>query len=594
MNQTLILVWACIAIIGVIAIIVVKLYYGDKEKDKEIDYSDINGRTPLQEMTDERQQINNARRQSTNPNPDYFSREEEAYVPPRRERTRPRTEEVYVSPIIEETQPEEEYDVYVVPETNENTIPNRNISYSSQNQVLVEYDDHVERFEEPITETQRDIMNQSRNPNEADDASTEEGKHELKDLFTIDELIKESKRKDDEREKESKTINKEAPDNSDIKESIKKNKEAKANEANEANEVNEASEADEDVTDIQDSIDKMHEIAEAIKSTKNESETSSSTATQKDISEAIDEATNENEEEIPEISETNSITDAVIKKESEKPKEETTVQETLPIEEETTVEQAVEKYEEQSAEQTAENIGDETPEDGKIKSPALKSPTKVEEDSVSILPGADEDYEFGAPIDSSNLFEDENGEMSDLDYRKDLAKITNTIKNSSIVKDLRGRLSSSEEEEQQPEEGVNEDYIRNVNSYTEDEYEYYDEYEPIINETHVDYVEPTPEEQLRQENTRRVFNNAKENASEESVEPVAEAIPTPKPIPEKSSLKVMINNNEEVLRKGDEIIYNHDGETYSSKVYGINGDDIKVRYRRQNITIKPKDIKKIY
>ena len=551
MNQTLILVWACIAIIGVIAIIIVKLYYGDKEKDKEIDYSDINGRTPLQEMTDERQQINNARRQSTNPNPDYFSREEEAYVPPRRERTQPRTEEVYVSPIIEETQPEEEYDVYVVPETNENTIPNRNISYSSQNQVLVEYDDHVERFEEPITETQRDIMNHSRNPNEADDASTEEGKHELKDLFTIDELIKESKRKDDEREKESKTINKEAPDNSDIKESIKKNKEAKANEANEANE---ASEADEDVTDIQDSIDKMHEIAEAIKSTKNESETSSSTATQKDISEAIDEATNESEEEIPEISETNSITDAVIKKESEKPKEETTVQETLPIEEETTVEQAVEKYEEQTAEQTAENIGDETPEDGKIKSPALKSPTKVEEDSVSILPGADEDYEFGAPIDSSNLFEDENGEMSDLDYRKDLAKITNTIKNSSIVKDLRGRLSSSEEEEQQPEEGVDEDYIRNVNSYTEDEYEYYDEYEPIINETHVDYVEPTPEEQLRQENTRRVFNNAKENASEESVEPVAEAIPTPKPIPEKSSLKVMINNNEEVLRKGDEII----------------------------------------
>ena len=35
-------------------------------------------------------------------------------------------------------------------------------------------------------------------------------------------------------------------------------------------------------------------------------------------------------------------------------------------------------------------------------------PTKIEEDSVSILSGADEDYEFGASIDSSNLFEDEN------------------------------------------------------------------------------------------------------------------------------------------------------------------------------------------
>ena len=55
-----------------------------------------------------------------------------------------------------------------------------------------------------------------------------------------------------------------------------------------------------------------------------------------------------------------------------------------------------------------------------------------------------------------------------------------------------------------------------------------------------------------------------------------------------------INNNEEVLRKGDEIIFNHEGETYSSKVYAINGDDIKVKYRRQNITIKSSDIKKIY
>jgi hypothetical protein len=49
-----------------------------------------------------------------------------------------------------------------------------------------------------------------------------------------------------------------------------------------------------------------------------------------------------------------------------------------------------------------------------------------------------------------------------------------------------------------------------------------------------------------------------------------------------------------VLKKGDEIIYNHLGETYSSQVYAINGDDISVKYRRQNITIKPSDVKKIY
>ena len=135
-----------------------------------------------------------------------------------------------------------------------------------------------------------------------------------------------------------------------------------------------------------------------------------------------------------------------------------------------------------------------------------------------------------------------------------------------------------------------------MNSYTEEANEYYDDYAPIINETHVDYVEPTEEEQLRQENTRKVFNNAKNNiAAEEFNTPIKEEkITTPKAIPEKSSLKVVINNNEEVLRKGDEIIYNHEGETYSSKVYSINGDNIKVRYRRKSITIKPKDIKKIY
>ena len=46
--------------------------------------------------------------------------------------------------------------------------------------------------------------------------------------------------------------------------------------------------------------------------------------------------------------------------------------------------------------------------------------------------------------------------------------------------------------------------------------------------------------------------------------------------------------------KGDEIIFNHDGETYSSQVYAINGDDIAVRYRGKNIKIKANDVKKIY
>lgn len=560
MNETLILVWAAILIIGIIAIIIVKMYFNDK-KDEEIEYSDFTS-TPLQEIVSENDN-ENKHKQRTNHITNYFSKEEEPVISLRKEGI----------------QPDKEFNPYIVPE---NKIPDRNISYSSQNQVLINYDDNVQKFQEPITDTQRDIMAKN-NKDETTDITfkkTTESKHELKDLFTIDELIKESKRKDDEREKESQTINKEAEDNSDIKESIKKNKEA------------EESSENKDITDIKSSIEKMHEIAAAIKSTGSDDLAPQSTASQKDIAEAINTATTENEkekEEIPEISETKSITDAVIKKDSEKPKEESTVQETLQIEED---EKKVEITKEaKPKEEKAEKISDAIPESEKIKTPPLKTPTKVEEDSISILSGADEDYEFGAPIDSSNLFEDENGELSDLDYRKDLAKITNTIKNSSIVKDIREKLTPEYDDIDEP----NEEFIRNVNSYTEEANEYYDDYAPIINETHVDYVEPTEEEQLRQENTRKVFNNAKNNVAEEVSAPIKEEkIPTPKAIPEKSSLKVVINNNEEVLRKGDEIIFNHEGETYSSKVYSINGDNIKVKYRRQNITIKPKDIKKIY
>lgn len=558
MNETLLLVWACIAIVGIISIIVVKLYFSDKDDEKK-DFSNITTQNPLQEMISEKKKEN----KHTNPVSDYFSKQDEPEITLRKEGAQSKN-----------------FDPYIVPETNKNEIPNRNISYSSQNQVLINYDDNVQKFQEPITETQRDIMNKNNNEDRNSDVSftkTSESKHELKDLFTIDELIKESKRKDDEREKESKTIKKEEEDNSDIKESIKKNQEAKEDEIK-------------DINDIKSSIEKMHEIAEAIKASNNDNSSTEAVASQKDIDEAIDSASNEIEEEITEISETNSITDAVIKKESE----DNTVQETLDIKEESTpeVEEKAEIIDEEVPKET-ESIAEAIPESEEIKTPTLKSPTKVEEDSVSILSGADEDYEFGASIDSSNLFEDENGELSDLDYRKDLAKITNSIKNSGIVKDLREKLAPESSSDELDD--LNEDFIRNVNSYTEEAYEVYDDYDdyaPIINETHVDYVEPT-EDEIRQENTRRVFENAKSNASIDNIVE-NEGLPKPKAIPEKSSLKVIINNNEEVLRKGDEIIYTHEGESYSSKVYSINGDDIKVKYRRQDITIKPSDIKKIY
>ncbi|SDA66978.1 ATPase [Methanobrevibacter millerae] len=580
MNETILLIWAIIAIVGIIAVIAVKLYYRDKDDEKE-DFTNITTQNPLQEMISEQEKKNSSKINNNtkpkNPVSDYFARQNEPEITLRKEGTRANTQ----------------FDPYIVPETNRNNNMNRNISYSSQNQVLINYEDNVQKFQEPITETQRDIMNKNNNEDKNSDVSytkTSESKHELKDLFTIDELIKESKRKDDEREKESQTIRKEEDDNSDIKESIKKNQEA----AKKDDEIR-------DIEDIRSSIEKMHEIAEAIKASDNEDVPSQAVASQKDIDEAIDSASNEAEEEITEISETNSITDAVIKKESE----DTTVQETLDVKEESVPEEKAESVEEsvpeekpeifkeEVPEEKTESIKDAIPESEEIKTPTLKSPTKVEEDSVSILSGADEDYEFGASIDSSNLFEDENGELSDLDYRKDLAKFTNSIKNSGIVKDIRQKLAPESSDDEL--DSLNEDFIRNVNSYTDEANEFYDDYDdyaPIINETHEDYVEPE-EDEIRQENTRRVFENAKSSASIDNILE-SEPIPTPKAIPEKSSLKVLINNNEEVLRKGDEIIFNHEGDTYSSKVYSINGDDIKVKYRRQDITIKPSDIKKIY
>ena len=182
MNETLILVWVAILIIGIIAIIIVKMYFNDK-KDEEVEYSDFTS-TPLQEMVSENNESNeNKFKEHTNHFTNYFSKEEEPVISLRKEGT----------------QPDKEFNPYIVPE---NSVPNRNISYSSQNQVLINYEDNVQKFQEPITDTQRDIMAKN-NKDETTDITfkkTTESKHELKDLFTIDELIKESKRKDDERE----------------------------------------------------------------------------------------------------------------------------------------------------------------------------------------------------------------------------------------------------------------------------------------------------------------------------------------------------------------------------------------------------------
>ena len=137
-------------------------------------------------------------------------------------------------------------------------------------------------------------------------------------------------------------------------------------------------------------------------------------------------------------------------------------------------------------------------------------------------------------------------------------------------------------------------YLRNVGTYKEEE-PAFPEYEHIINERHeeypsdYDYTEPTQEQLLRQENTRKVLNMVKNSETDKASQTLKI-----KEKPEKNNLKIKINNDEVILRKGAEIIFKHDGESYSSKVYGIRGNDISVKYRGKKITINPKDIKKIY
>ena len=188
---------------------------------------------------------------------------------------------------------------------------------------------------------------------------------------------------------------------------------------------------------------------------------------------------------------------------------------------------------------------------------------------------------------------------NDLDYRKDLAKITNTIKSSKLFKEVKDKITGEPEPEVDPLSDIQESYIRNVNDYNEyDEYDEYDEYAPIINETHDEFgeiyepeYEPDYDQAVREENTRKLMNNVKTTPKPEVTEPKITPI---KSKPSRDNIKIQMGNADIVLKKGDEIIFRHDGETYSSQVYGINGDDISVRYRGKNITIKPEDVKKVY
>ena len=507
MSIITILIWITIAIIAAIAIIVVKLHYRGDQLEHEEGSILPDGKSINESLSIGKSKTSAQKNNSSKNSPRSLS--------PRSPKENNR------NLFSRSTETKSNDDTYIVPEVETNNV--KSYEYESQNQVLINYDNNVKKFQEPIKQSQMDIMTQNNK-----DTS------ELKDLFTIDELIKESKRKDSEREKESQTIRKDEDDAelNEIKESIKNKTQkplieeviAEDKDENKTQEplIEEVIAEDKDEKVIEEPAEiKTQEplIEEVIADDKDEKVIEEpaeiktpSLASQKDIDEAITTASQESEKEVESISEDDNITDTLLKQEE-------------------------------------------------IAEPALKTPSKVEKT--------------------------ENDPM-DLDYRKDLDKVKNKITSSKLFKEVKDKLNSEPEEIPLPKDDVlQEEFIRNVSEY--------DEYEPIINETYMDIDDGTYEDyhsqKIRQENTKRVFKTAQNSSKAEVSQPAVSEI---KSKPERDNVKITINNTELVLKKGDEIIYNHDGETYSSQVYAITGDDISVRYRGKNIKIKTSDVKKIY
>ncbi len=587
MNGTTIILWVAILIIGVVASIAVKSHFkGDKLESNEKPKISNESDGGLFSSIRKNEPDNNSKPTPNKVNQNYS---------------------------------EPDYEIYPAPEVETNSY--QNIEYESQNQVLINYENEVKKFQEPMTQNQIDIMTSNNDQNNE--------KHELKDLFTIDELIKESKRKDSEREKESQRINNEPEDTTELKESIIKKQEQKAEDElvekiladEEIGELlNSEEESGETIQDIIDSTEPQEETAEeTVEDTKEETiqdiidsaETVQEEPKEETIQDIIDSTEPQEEtveETVPDTTDSTETVQEVL--EAEEPKEET-IQDIIDSAEtkEEIVEEAPESEVAEPAtqkeiaeaittasqeieEEKEEEIGfSETDgitdavlnsEEEEIKQPTLKSPTKIDESND----------DFGSPIDDSNLFTSKQ-EENDLDYRKDLARITNTIKGSRLFQDVKEKIRPAPEPEVDPIADLEESYIRTVNDYE-------DEYAPIINETHDEFGEEyEPEyndDAIREENTRRLFNSVKKAPEPEIAKPkiTKPKIETIKPKPSRDNIKIKMGNADLVLKKGDEIIFNHDGETYSSQVYAINGDDISVRYRRKDIIIKPEDVKKIY
>lgn len=553
-----------IFLIGVIAIIIVKLYYRKSERPKTLSKQEpeetfsfteaISSRKnlfsskndSLTENVSENNFFNNEQKPSkprSSKQPQYFQRKKENIY---REEQVPRQEQVIrQAPIHQEVKATQEENIYSFDKINFADRPTG-----------------VIKTEAPITKEHRDIMtNHVDKIVETEEARIEEDlkkkeetkeDSELKDLFTIDELIKESKRKDEERKNESENIKRKS-------EEIKNKSSAKNDEPTIADELETEESAKEEST-IADEIEKEVEAEkpeeENINDTLDNSEEVIGTPTLKTptkVEKSINDVINDTveEEAIEEASE-----------DQNKPVEETNIDDIEVI----------------------------TPEEDTFGTPIEDSGLFDEEYEETLFNEAPEE-EYNESLFNEKPTKEEYEDYNELDYRKDLDKIKNKVKSSKLFNDFKNKIQEYREEKEEGSTDDEEDFIRNISYYDnatryENDFETYgDSYEPI------EPIAPS-EQEIREENTRNLISITREPSSPQQTRNVAKSESSSGPA--RTSIKININNNETVLKKNDEIIFKYNGDTYSSKVYSIIGNDITVKFRGKRVKIKPSDVKKVF
>ena len=201
-----------IFLIGVIAIIIVKLYYRKSERPKTLSKQEPEETFSFTEAISSRKNLFSSKNDSLTENVsenNFFNNEQKPSKPRSNKQSQyfqRRKENIYT----EEQIPRQEQVIRQAPRHQEVKATQEENIYSFDKINFTDRPTGVIKTEAPITKEHRDIMtNHVDRIVETEEARIEEDlkkkeetkeDSELKDLFTIDELIKESKRKDEKKQ----------------------------------------------------------------------------------------------------------------------------------------------------------------------------------------------------------------------------------------------------------------------------------------------------------------------------------------------------------------------------------------------------------